>query len=146
MILVKNKKAFFDYEISDQLICWIELFWWEVKSARAKAISMKNAYISIINWELFVKSLHISTYKYAKADAVHPERDRKLLAKKAEIQKIKIKSDEPWMTIVPTEILLKNNRIKVKIWLWKWKKKFDKREDLKKKDLNRNLQRKIKIY
>jgi len=146
MLLVKNKKAFFDYEISDELLCWVELSWWEVKSARAKAISMKNAYVSILNWELFIKSLHISGYKHAKGEAVHPERDRKLLANKSEIKKLKIKADEPWMTVVPTAILLKNNRIKVKIWLARWKKKFDKRNDLKRKDIDRNLKVKMKFY
>lgn len=145
MHLIKNKKAFHDYFISDELICWIQLEWYEVKSVREKAVSMKNSYISIRNWELFIRSLHISAYKYANNLWYNPERERKLLAKKSEIKRLQAKANEVWMTVVPTEILLKNNRIKVKIWIAKWKKKYDKREDLKRKDIERSLKTKMKI-
>lgn len=150
MIICKNKKANFDYELSNHLICWMQLKWYEVKALREKNCSMKWAYISFNNWgsdklEMRVKNLNIWKYSKLPNHFDHfPEQSRKILAKKSEIEKFFSKWDQPWYTVVPTAILTKWRYIKIEIALWKWKKKFDKRNAIKERDTNRNLAKNLK--
>ena len=152
MIICKNKKASFDYELSNHLICWIQLKWYEVKALREKNVSMKWAYISFNNWwsdklEMFVKNLNIWKYSKLPNDFEHfPDAPRKILAKKSEIEKFFTKWDQPWYSVIPTAILTKWRYIKIEIALWKWKKKFDKRNAIKERDVNRNLARNLKKF
>ena len=149
MILCKNKKAGFDYELSNHLICWLQLKWYEVKALREKNCSMKWAYVSFVknNWkiEMFVKNLNIWRYSKLPNDFDHnPETPRKILAHKREIMKLYWKSEQPWYSIIPTAILTKWKYIKIEIAIWKWKKKYDKRHAIKERDVNRNLARNLK--
>lgn len=150
MIIAKNKKASFDYELSDYLICWMELKWYEVKALREKNCSMKWAYISFNNFwsekrEMFVKNLNIWKYSKLPNHFDHnPEATRKILAKKSEIEKFFAKWDQPWYSIVPTSIITKWRYIKIEIALWKWKKKHDKRNSIKERDVNRGLAKNLK--
>ena len=145
-IITKNKKAFFDYELKDKLLCGISLFWHEVKSIRWSNVNMKWAYVTLRDWELFLKWLSISAYKYAsKLEWYNPERERKLLANKREILKLESKLSEAWVTLIPTAVWLQWSRVKIEVALWKWKKKYEKRETIKKREIDREIKRRMKV-
>ncbi|MDD5731337.1 MAG: SsrA-binding protein SmpB [Patescibacteria group bacterium] len=136
-----NKKAFHDYTISDTLEVGIKLTGPEVKSVKSGSLSLKESFVTIENGELWIKNLHISPYKFANNVDYKPTRDRKLLANKKEIASLYGATKEKGMTIVPTKTYLKNGIIKLEIGLAKSKKKWDKREDIKKRDLNKESKR-----
>jgi len=139
-ISIKNKKASFEFEFLEEFVAGIVLFGSEVKSIRNGAASFTDAYCYINNNEIFLKSLHISEYKNASYNQHEPKRDRKLLLTKKEIKKLKEKTQEKGLTIVPTKLFV-NDRglIKVGIALAKGKKLFDKRQTLKRKDDERRM-------
>lgn len=140
--LAKNKKAFFDYEILETLEAGIVLSGSEVKSVKAGHIQLKGSYVSVRGEEIWLVSAHISPYKPGKA--FEPERTRKLLLRKKEINYLAGKSRESGITLIPTEVYLKNNLIKVAVSVGRGKKKYDKREVKKKRELERQLRRKYK--
>lgn len=145
-VIASNKKAYFDYEIKDEITCWIVLFWHEVKSLREKHVSMKWSFADIKNWELFITWVHISPYRFANGlQWYDPERKRKLLANRREIDKIQLKLDQKWFTLVPTNIWFEWNKIKVRIWVWKWKKKYEKKEVIKLREMDRELKKNFKF-
>jgi SsrA-binding protein len=134
-ISIKNKKASFEFEFLEEFVAGIVLFGSEVKSIRNGAASFTDAYCYINNNEIFLKSLHISEYKNASYNQHEPKRDRKLLLTKREIKKLKEKTQEKGLTIVPTKLFV-NDRglIKIIIALAKGKKLYDKRNSLRLKD------------
>jgi SsrA-binding protein len=136
-----NKKAFHDYQISDTLEVGIKLIGPEVKSVKNNSVSLKESFVTVDGGELWIKNLHIAPYKFARNDGYKPTRDRKLLANKKEIASLYGATKEKGMTIVPTKIYLKNGIIKLEIGLAKSKKKWDKREDIKKRDLNKEAKK-----
>jgi len=138
-----NRKAFHDYKISDTLEVGIKLIGPEVKSVKEGSVSLKESFVTITNGELWIKNLHIAPYKFARNVDYKPTRDRKLLANKKEINSLFGAIKEKGMTIVPTKIYLKNGMIKLEIGLAKSKKKWDKREDIKKRDLNKEAKKGI---
>lgn len=137
---LKNKKAFFEFSIFDEYIAGIILTGPEVKSIRKGSIAFNDSYCTFItDNELVVRHLHISEYKngttYITQD---PKRDKKLLLKKKELRKLKRAIEEKGFTIVPTYIFIDTRGyIKIKIALAKGKKQYDKRETIKKRDLER---------
>lgn len=136
---LKNKKSYFEYEFLEEFIAGIVLFGSEVKSIRNGMVSFTDAYCFVFNDEIFLKNLHISEYKNS-FENYDPKRERKLLLTKKEIKKIKSKSFEKGLTIIPTKIFSNDNGlIKVTIALARGKKLYDKRESIKKKELKRNL-------
>ncbi len=139
-ISIKNKKASFEFEFLEEFIAGIVLVGSEVKSIRNGAASFTDAYCYINNNEIFLKSLHISEYKNSSYNQHESKRDRKLLLTKREIKKLKEKTQEKGLTIVPTKLFI-NDRglVKVGIALAKGKKLYDKRETLKKKDDERRM-------
>lgn len=142
-MLASNKKAFFDYEVLEKMLAGIVLLGCEIKSLRQSKVNLKGSYITLKNGELWLKKMHISPYPFS-SDPIDPLRDRKLLLKKREIAKIERKLSEQGITCVPLEIGLVKNLAKVEIALVRGKKKYDKRESLKKKDIERDLSRKLK--
>jgi len=136
-IIAVNKKAKHDYQTSDVLEVGIKLFGPEVKSIKEGSVSLKESFVKIENEEIFIKNLHVSSYKFSRQDDYNPVRDRKLLANKKEIRKLMGETTQKGLTIVPLKIYLKNGKIKLEIALAKGKKKWDKRESIKKKQLNR---------
>jgi len=140
--LAKNKKAFFDYEILDTLEAGIALMGSEVKSVREGRIQLKGSYIGIRNNEVYLVGAHISPYQ--QGEKFEPERLRKLLLKRGEIKHLDAKSRTAGITLIPTEIYLKNNLIKVAVSVARGKKKYDKRETKKKRELERQLRREYK--
>ncbi|MDO8261064.1 MAG: SsrA-binding protein SmpB [Candidatus Magasanikbacteria bacterium] len=144
-ILGVNKKANFDYKITDIYEAGIVLFGHEVKAVRNKHISLKGAFITLKknekgNPELWLTNAHISLYKKAsKLDDYDPERSRKLLIRKEELKRLVGKKQEQGLTLVPIKLYTKHSLIKVEFGIGYGKKKYDKREDIKKRDINKQI-------
>lgn len=143
--ITKNKKAYFEYQILDKYIAGIKLQGSEVKSIKSSKVSIMEAYCFITNGEIFIKGMHITEHKEGGTYNNHqPVRDRKLLMKKKEIIKLEEKMSQKGLTIVPLEIIITNTGfIKLEIGLAKGKNLYDKRQTLKTKDLDRELQKNI---
>ncbi len=140
-IIATNRKAKYDYEIIDTLEVGIKLTGPEVKSTKEGQVSLKEGFVKIEKGELYIKNMHISPYKFARIEEYDPIRDRKLLANKKEIKKLFGETTQKKLTIVPLNIYLKNGKIKLEIALARGKKKYDKREDIRKKETRRELRR-----
>jgi SsrA-binding protein len=138
-IIIKNKKARFEYHILETIEAGIVLLGTEVKSLRLGNVNMVDAYAAIQKGEVFLKSLNISEYKYGNIENHEPTRVRKLLLKKNEIKKIKSKLQEKGLTLIPTMIYLSHGLVKVELGLCKGKKLYDKRETIKARDIERNM-------
>ena len=147
-ILAINKKAKHDYEILDTLEAGLVLFGHEVKSVRLGQASLKGAFVTIKSGnspELILTNAHIPLYKKASTIKDYdPDRPRKLLVKANEIKKLVGKKQAEGITFVPLNIHTKHNKIKLEFGIGKGKKKYDKREDLKKKDDKRKIARALK--
>lgn len=142
--LLVNKKWLNDYEVIKDYECSIELFWYEVKSIRNKNFNLKWSFISINNNWLFIQKMHISLYKfYSNSQAYDPERERKLFLHKKDVEYLQTKLKEKWFTIIPIEVYLKWNLIKIKIWLVRWKKLYEKKQILKNKDIEFDIKRSL---
>ena len=141
MILAKNKKAFHDYFIEEKLEAGIELVGTEVKSVKAGKISIKESFVRIIRNEIFIMNMHITPYEFGNINNVPESRVRKLLLSRREINKWEAKIKEQGYTIVPLSVYTKQRLVKVEIALAKGQKLHDKRETLKRKDIDRNLKK-----
>ena len=141
-ILAKNKKAFFDYEMLSTYEAGIILSGSEVKSVKASNVQLKGSYVSIKDKGVWLVGAHISPYK--PGQSFDPVRERKLLLKKEEINHLVSKSKTKGLTLIPKEVYLKKNLIKVAVSIARGKKQYDKREAKKKKEIERDLRRKYK--
>jgi SsrA-binding protein len=140
-VIVKNKKASFEYEFIDKFTAGIKLLGSEVKSIRNHKVSISEAYCYIKGGELYIKGMNISEYKESGIHTNHdPIRLRKLLLNKKEIIKLDEEIQQKGLTIVPISLII-NDRglIKLEIALSKGKKLHDKRDSIKKRDLEREL-------
>lgn len=144
MILANNKKAFFDYFIEDRFEAGIELIGSEVKSIKATKTSIKEAFIRIINNEIFIMGMSVVPWNFGSIYNPDERRVRKLLLHKKEIQKLHEKVMQKGYTIVPLNIHLSKGYVKVEIALARGKKNYDKRESLAKKDQQRTIEREVK--
>ncbi len=145
VVISKNKKAYFDYEIIDSWEAWIELKWYEVKSLRKWNVNLKWSYVSFVNSEAYVKWIHIWILSsFPDKVLISPIRDRKIFIHRKTIDFLSIKIKEPWKTIIPLEIYTSWNLIKLKIWLWIWRKKYDKKQVLKERTMIREAQMMMK--
>jgi len=143
--LIKNKKAFYNYHISEKMEAGLILEGKEVKSLREGKASLSGSYITIKKGECFLVNCNISPYQPNNISKDYdPRRDRKLLIKKKEIDHLFGKMKEKGTTLIPLKIYIKRNLLKVEIGVAKGKKKYDKREAIKKRDIDRDLKRKIK--
>ena len=143
-LIANNKKAYHDYFILETYECGIELVGTEVKSMRIGKCSIKESFVRIENEEVFVYGMHVSPYEKGNIFNREPLRVRKLLLHKSEIRKLLGKIKEKGLTIVPLKVYAKGNRIKIEIGLAKGKKLYDKREDIMKKDVKRDMEREMK--
>ena len=134
---IKNKKAYFDYFIVEELEAGIVLTGTEIKSVRGSHVQLKDSFIKIKNDEAYVLNMNISKYKEANQFNHEEDRTRKLLLHKKEIKKLKEKTQIEGMSIVPLKIYIKDDHAKLLIGLVKGKKLYDKRETIKKRDLER---------
>ena len=140
-IVAKNRKAKFEFELGETYEAGLELRGTEIKSIRAGQVSLQEAYIRTNGKQAWLVGAHIAAYDQAGVFNHDPERERRLLLHKREIKAlwdgIRIKG----MTIVPTIMYLKNGRAKVEIALAKGKRQYDKRQDIKKRDMDREINR-----
>ena len=140
-ILIKNKKATFDYEIIERFTAGMQLFGTEIKSIRNGKASLTDTYCSFIKDELWVKNMHIATYIFGTYNNHDVRRDRKLLLNRRELDKLARATHETGLTIVPLKIFINDKGLaKLEIGLAKGKKSYDKRHALKEKDLKREMQ------
>jgi len=145
-IIATNKKARHDYHLSDEVEAGIVLTGTEVKSIREGRVTIKDAYAEIKNGEIFLRQLHINPYEYAYYDNHDPLRSRKLLLHNYEIKRLIVKTKEKGFTIIPVKLYFKNGKVKVVIALAKGKKLYDKRDSIKEREVNRELDRVNKKY
>jgi SsrA-binding protein len=142
MAIVNNKKAYYEYHIIEEYEAGIVLLGSEVKSIRQANVTLNDSFIYIKSGEVWIKNLKVSRYNQTHMLEKHDEnRDKKLLLTKKQIQKIEKSLQDKGITCIPLSIFTKNNRIKVKIGIAKGKKLYDKRESIKKKDIERDMQR-----
>lgn len=144
MILVKNKKARYDYSITKTVQAGIILTGPEVKSLRGKAASLQGSYVKIIGKEAWLINAQINPYKYSSGENYDPKKTRKLLLTKKQIFKLFEYVEYKNYSLVPLSIELINNKIKINIGIGKGKKEFEKREKIKKRDLKRQMAKDFK--
>ncbi|MBS7403777.1 MAG: SsrA-binding protein SmpB [Eubacteriales bacterium] len=139
-VIANNKKAYFDFFISDNTEAGIELKGSEVKSIRAGGISLNESYVRVVGNEIFLINAFIKPFEKSSSFVPDSRRTRKLLLRKSEIAKLLQKVSEKGLTIVPLKVYLKGNLVKVEIGIGKGKKLFDKRETLKEKTAQREIE------
>lgn len=146
-ILIRNKRATFDYELVDKFQAGIVLVGTEIKSIRLGKASLVDSFCYFANDELWVKNMNISEYFYGTYNNHAPRRDRKLLLTKRELLKIRRQTKETGFTIVPVKLFLNEKGLaKLEIAVAKGKKDYDKRESLKEKDDRRMMDRAMKKF
>ena len=144
-IVIKNKRALFDYEILDRYVAGIQLFGTEIKSIRDGKAGLTETYCTFIGDELWVRNMNISTYFFGTYNNHEPRRDRKLLLNRKELNKLMRATKETGNTIVPIKLFINDQgRAKMEIGLARGKKTYDKRQTLKEKDDKREMDRAFK--
>ncbi len=144
-VLVKNKKASFNYHILERMEAGLVLSGQEVKAIRSGKTSLFGSYVTIKKGECFLVNCNISPYQPNNTkEEYNPKRKRKLLLKKKEIDYLQGKIKEKGVTLIPLSIYTKRNFLKLEVGVAIGKKKYDKREAIKKRDIDRNLRRRIK--
>ena len=144
-LIANNKKAYHDYFIDETYEAGISLAGTEVKSVRMGKCSVKEAFIKVEKGEMYVYGMHISPYEKGNIFNKDPLRVRKLLLHRSEINKIGGKIAEKGYTMVPLKVYLKGSLVKVEIGLARGKKRYDKRQDIAKKDQRREAEKEFKV-
>ncbi len=141
-IVIRNKKASHDYEFLEKFIAGIRLTGTEIKSLRLGKATLADSYCFFSNGELFIKGMHISEYWWGNLNNHDPLRERKLLLTKRELKKIERKVKETGLTIIVIKVFINDRGLaKAEIAISKGKKEYDKRETLKRRDSDRELDR-----
>jgi len=146
MIEINNRKAKYDYEILDTIEAGIVLTGTEIKSIKNGSANLKDSYAIIKNGEAFLLNMHISHYEQGNIFNHNETRTRKLLLHKKEILKINDKIQMLGYTLVPIKLYFKKGFAKILIGIAKGKKNYDKREAIKKKDIQRDIDKQMKNY
>ena len=146
-INIKNKRATFDYIITDTYTAGLVLTGTEIKSIRQSKASLVDTYCTFINEELWVKNMHVAEYFYGSYNNHTARRDRKLLLERKELNKLKQAVKNPGFTIVPTRLFINEKGLaKLVIGLARGKHEYDKRETLKERDDTREMDRLKRNY
>ncbi|MGD9610256.1 MAG: SsrA-binding protein SmpB [Desulfovibrionaceae bacterium] len=145
-LIAQNKKARHLYEFLEKFEAGLVLTGTEVKSLRAGKISFKDGYVKFTDGEAFLVGVHIAPYENAGYATHDPERPRKLLLHVHEIRIMRSKVEQKGLTVVPVRLYFKNGRAKVEIALARGKKVFDRRDDLKARDLDRDAARELERH
>jgi SsrA-binding protein len=141
-IVIKNKKASHDYEFLEKYIAGIKLYGTEIKSIRLGKAALADSYCFFSDGELYLRGMHISEYWWGNLNNHDPLRDRKLLLSRRELNKIERKTKESGLTIIVLKVFINDRGLaKAEIAISKGKKEYDKRETLKRKDTERELDR-----
>lgn len=141
---INNRKAKYDYNILEEIECGIELVGTEVKSIRNGSVNLKDSYAIIKNGEAYLLNTHISLYEEGNIFNHEETRTRKLLLHKKEILKLNDKIRIEGYTLIPLKMYFVKNKVKVLLGICKGKKLYDKRETIKKRDMERELRQKVK--
>ncbi|MBT8200643.1 MAG: SsrA-binding protein SmpB [Acidimicrobiia bacterium] len=142
--IIKNRQARFNYEILDTYEAGIALTGSEVKSLRGGNVQLSDAYGIVKDGEAFLVGVHISPYTFARAGGHEPDRTRRLLLHKKEIERIGARLGKERLTMVPLSLYFKNGKVKVELGIGKGKTRYDKRETIKKRDQKREIDRAIR--
>ena len=145
-VVATNRKATHNYKILEKVESGLVLTGTEVKSIRNNKVSIKESYVRIIKNEIFIIGMNIGSYENAGYSSHEPISDRKLLVSKKDIIKFRKVVDEKGRTLVPLKIYFKNGLVKLEFGLGQGKKLYDKRHDIKDKQLKRRIDRNIKDF
>jgi len=143
-IIAVNRKARFDYAVDETYECGIELLGTEIKSFRDGKISFPDAWAEVINREVWLRSLRIAENPFSSVFNHDPDRKKKLLLHRDEIKRIARKTEEKGYTLIPLSFYFKKGRVKVELGLCKGKKVYDKRADIRERDIKREVSREFR--
>ena len=143
-VVALNRRARFDYSVEESFECGIELRGTEVKSIKDGRVSFPDAYAEVRDAEVWLKNFRIAEYTFSSVFSHDPDRPKKLLLHAQEIKRIDRKVREKGFTLIPLAINLKKGLIKIELGLCKGKKAFDKRADIKERDVERDLRREFR--
>lgn len=140
-VIATNRKAYYDYEILDKFEAGIALKGTEIKSIREGRVNIKDSFARVMKEEVYLMNMHISPYSHGNIQNHEPLRTRKLLLHRNEINKLLGALTKKGLSLIPLSLYYKKHRVKVEIALAKGKKEYDRREDIKKKDILREERR-----
>jgi SsrA-binding protein len=143
-VIAVNRKARHDYSVDETYECGIELLGTEVKSFRDGKISFPDAWAEVIAGEVWIRSLRVAENPFSSVFNHDPDRKKRLLLNRDEIKRIHRKVEEKGYTLIPLSFYFKKGRVKVEIGLCKGKKVYDKRADIRERDVKRDMAREIK--
>jgi SsrA-binding protein len=143
-VIAVNRRARHDYTVDETYECGIELLGTEIKSFRDGKISFPDAWAEIIDNEVWLRSLRIAENPFSSIFNHDPDRKKKLLLHRDEIKRLKRKVEEKGYTLIPLSFYFKNGRVKVELGVCKGKKAYDKRADIRERDVNRDLSREFR--
>ena len=144
LVVCSNRKAYHDYFIEDEYEAGLSLLGAEVKSIRQKELSLEGSYVRVENGQAYVYHMHVKPYRFNSMTEPDPIRPRALLLTRKELRKLAAKAEIKGYALVPLEVYFKNGWAKLKVALAKGKHQFDKRDALKKRDLNREMEQHFK--
>jgi len=144
-VLAENRKAWHDYSIIETMQAGIELSGTEVKSVRNGKATLKDSFGRVERGEIWLYNMHISPYEKGNRYNLEPDRPRKLLLKKQEIKKLIGRISEKGLTLIPLKLYARGNWVKVDLALVKSKKLFEKRDAIKKKEAEREIERNLSL-
>ena len=145
-LIAQNKNARRNYEFLETMEAGISLMGSEVKSLRDGKVSFKDGYVALRGGEAFLAGVHIAPYENASWTGHEPERERRLLLHSREIVRLSAQVEQKGLTVVPVRFYFKRGKVKLEIALAKGKKTYDKREDLKRRDMERDTARQLAGY
>ena len=143
-VLARNREAYHEYFVEEEMEAGIELKGTEVKSVRAGTLNLKDAWCGIKDGEMILNQMHISPYDHGNRFNPDPRRPRRLLMHRREIMRLFGKVKQDGYSLIPLSVYLKGSRVKVKVGLCKGKKNYDKRESTAKRDAKREIDRTMK--
>lgn len=143
-VIAKNKRATYDYEITERIVAGLSLSGDEVKSIKAGHASLKGSFVSLHNGEAYLTNAQVTPYVHASQRAgIDPTRNRKLLLHRKQLDQL-IVQKQSGLSVVPTALLLERRLVKLEIGIGRGKKRYDKREVIKQRDTSRDLARQLK--
>ncbi len=142
--VAQNRKAYHDYFIEEKYEAGIELFGTEVKSIRAGNVNLKDSFCTVKDGELFAHGMHISPYEKGNIFNRDPMRPKRLLMHRREIAKLRARTQQDGLTLIPLSLYLKDSRVKVELGLARGKKLYDKRDAAAQRDADREIDRTMK--
>ncbi len=143
-VVYNNKRATFDYEILERFEAGLALTGTEIKSIRENQVSLQQSYVQARGEELWLIEANIAQYIHGNRENHEPKRPRKLLLHRREINRILTNMSQKGLTVVPTRLYLKGGRAKIEVALARGKRKFDKREDIARRDADRQVERALR--